>query len=143
MEIGIIRGSLKKRRRGIATILDQWLLLSWTLLVASFLYWGSARFTSGLSISHAAIVTFIAIYTLRPVAKIANRLAAWAFQTLSEVEGSKVVFQFTSGDKKRIAELERDNRKQGRKFMAASAWNLALNVVAGIIYAYLFTRGSP
>jgi len=134
---------LKKRRNGIATILDQWFLLSWSLLVASFLYWGSSNLIADPSIVHAAIATFLAIYTLRPIGKISNKLAGWAFKTLSEVEGSKVVFRFTSGDKKRIDELERDNKKQGRKFVVASVWNLGLNVLAGLVYAYFFTKGSP
>lgn len=132
---------LKKRRNGIATILDQWLVLSWTLLVVSFLYWGSTHLVPNPSIAQGVIATFLAVYTLRPIARISHRLAGWAFRTLSEVEGSKVVFRFTSGDKKRIDELEKENEKQGRKFIVATLWNLGLNVLAGIIYAYLFTKG--
>lgn len=135
---------LKKRRNGIATILDQWFILSWALLVASFLYWGSARLlSSSPTVTQGAIATFLAIYSLRPVAKISHRLAVWAFKTLSDVEGSKVVFCFTSGDKKRIHEQERENRKQGGKFVVASLWNLGLNIVAAVIYAYFFTSVSP
>lgn len=133
---------LKKRRNGIATILDQWFLLSWALLVASFLYWGSAHLLKSPTVAHGAIAAFLAIYSLRPAGKISHRLAAWAFKTLSEVEGSKVVFRFTSGDKKRIDAQERDNRKQGGKFVVASLWNLGLNILAGVIYAYFFTSGS-
>lgn len=133
---------LKKRRNGIATILDQWLLLSWALLAASFLYWGSIHLITP-SIAHGAIAVFLAVYSLRPIGKIANRLAGWTFKTLSELEGSKVVFSFTSGDKKRIHELESENLKQGRKFVVASLWNLGLNVLAGIIYSYLFSQASP
>jgi len=133
---------LKKRRNGIATILDQWLLLSWAILVASFLYWASTKFTDS-SIAHGAIATFLAIYSLRPISKIASRLAGWTFKTLSDLEGSKVVFSFTSGDKKRIHELESSNSKQGFKFIIAGLWNVGLNVLAGVIYAYLFSQATP
>jgi hypothetical protein len=134
---------LKKRRNGIATIFDQWLLLSWTLLVSSFLYWSSTHLVVNPTVTLGAVATFIAIYTLRPMGKISHRLGAWVFKTLAEVEGSKVVFRFTSGDKKRIDELERDNEKQGRKFIAASLWNIGLNVISSILYAYLFSKGKP
>ncbi|WP_150410032.1 hypothetical protein [Xanthomonas sontii] len=132
---------LKKRKSGIAAILDQWFLLSWVLLVVSFFYWGSKQILSAPTVAEGAIATIIGIYTLNPIAKISQRLGAWVFRTLAEVEGSKVVFSFTSGDKKRIDELEAENQKQGRKFIAASLWNITLNVVAGVIYAYLFSKG--
>lgn len=132
----------KKRRNGIGIILEQWLLLSWALVVASFMYWGSTHLLPNATVAHGAIAVFIAIYSLRPMGKVCHRLAAWAFRTLAEVEGSKVVFRFTSGDKKRIDEQEQDNRKQGKKFVVASMWNLGLNVLAGIIYAYFFASGN-
>ena len=133
---------LKNRKNGIAAILSHSLIFSWVLLVASFLLWGSTHVVKNPSVSQAAIATFIAIYTLRPFSYFSTKAAGWAFTALSDIEDSKIVFNFTSGDKKKISEQEQDNSKQGRKFFIASLWNIGLNVVAGIIYAYLFSQSS-
>lgn len=131
---------LKKHRSGIATIFDQWLILSWAVLIASIMLWTFQHLISNQTIASGAILTFLAIYTLSPIRKISNRLGAWVFHTLANVEGSKVVFCFTSGDKKRAAELEDTNRKQGIKFIRASAWNIAINLISAVIYAILFVH---
>ncbi len=88
------------------------------------------------------IAVFLAIYSLRPVSRFSGLLVNRVYKAISELEGSRVVFEFTSGDKKRIAQQKKDNAKQGRKFIAASSWNVILNVVATIIYAWLFTKGN-
>lgn len=129
----------KKRRQGIAEIFDQWFVLSCVLLVAAFLFWASGAFYGGRpSITVAAVAIFLSVYSLRPISRLSNRFASRIFKSLADLEGSRVAFEFTSGDKRRLDKLEKDNSKQGRKFMWASLWNLALNIIAAIIYATVF-----
>lgn len=134
---------LKKNKNIVATVLDQWLLFSWAMLVASFFYWKSnTQYSGAPPLGISLIAVFLAIYSLRPVSRFSGLLVNRVYKAISELEGSRVVFEFTSGDKKRIAQQKKDNAKQGRKFIAASSWNVILNVVATIIYAWLFTKGN-
>lgn len=134
----------KKRRQGLAEIFDQWFILSWALLVSALLFWGSKAFFAGApSLTIVGIAVFLAVYSLRPVTRVATRLARRVFRTLADLEGSRVVFQFTSGDKKRIDRLERENQKQGRTFLWTSIWNIGLNVLAAIIYTAVFVSSAP
>lgn len=132
----------KKRRQGLAEILDHWLVLSWTLVVASAMIFSAGRwFPDGVATHIAAAACFLAVYSLGPARRIARSMAARVFNALRGIEGSRVVFDFTSGDRKRIQELEQENTKQGRRFLRSAAWNVALNLLASGIYAYLFTKG--
>jgi len=130
----------KQRRQVVAEIFDHWLLLSWVLVLSSAMYWVSETFFSGSPRADIALIaTFFAVYTLRPIARLANKMAGRVFKSLASLEGSRVVFEFTSGDKRRISHLERDNKRQGRKFVYASAWTIGLNLLAAVLYTYLFT----
>lgn len=134
---------LKKRRLAIAEILDHWLVLSWALVAASFIFYGAGRwYPTGMPTHIAAVACFLAIYSLSPAKRVARGTAARVFNALRDIEGSRVVFDFTSGDRKRIAELQQENSKQGQKFLANAILNILLNIVAGGIYAYLFTKGA-
>lgn len=133
----------KKRRQVLAEILDHWLVLSWALVVASVMFYCSGRwYPTGVPTHVAAVACFLAIYSLGPARRVARGPAARVFNALRDIEGSRVVFDFTSGDRKRIAELQQENSKQGQRFLANSAWNILLNLVAGLIYAYLFAKGT-
>ncbi|MCI1123282.1 hypothetical protein [Stenotrophomonas maltophilia] len=130
---------VKQYRNGIATFVDQWLLLSWALLVASLLYWGFGAEKIPATVAAGAIATLLAIYSLSPAAKLSHKLASKVYATLSAVEGRKVVFNFTAGDRKHAAETEDENKRQGWKFVRMVTLNIALNIVATIIYTVLFT----
>jgi hypothetical protein len=133
----------KKRRQGLAEILDHWLVLSWALVVVSVMVYAAGRwYPAGVSTHVAAAACFFAIYSLGPARRVARGTAARVFNALRDIEGSRVVFDFTSGDRKRIAELQQENSKQGQRFLANAAWNILLNLVAGGIFAYLFTKGA-
>lgn len=107
----------KSRRRLVAEIFDHWFMLSWVLILTSLSLWAAQKYYSLLVPIHiVGIALFIAVYSLRPIARIANIMATGIFNTLKELEGSKVLFEFTSGDKKRIAELTNENKQQGKKF---------------------------
>lgn len=132
---------LKKKRQIIAFIMDNWLLLSWALLVAAFLLWANQHLYKGQTPIHIlGVAVFLSIYSLRPIARMTHATASWLYNTLKELEGSRVVFEFTSGDRKKIAELKGENRKQGRKFFWNSFWAILLNIVAAVIYTVLFTK---
>lgn len=130
----------KKKRQLIALLFDHWCTLSWALLISSVaLYYSSSSENVQLSLPVIGVGVFLAVYSLRPINRIAHALAARIFKSLAQIEGSRVVFEFTSGDKKKISELEARNKTQGRKFLWASGWNLLLNVAAAIVYAYFFS----
>lgn len=133
--------SLKKKRQIIAELFDHWLMFSWALLLASAMYYCALKFYPGGTPSHiAAIATFLAIYSLNPARLVARPMAAKIFSALGEIEGSRVVFDFTSGDKKYISELQQKNSAQGKKFLGSAAINIILNLSASGIYTYLFTQ---
>jgi hypothetical protein len=134
---------LKKRRQTVAEVFDHWLLLSWALLLSSVMLWLSQMHYAGappLDVTAAAI--FFAVYTLRPASRVTNRMASRVFKTLANLEGSRVVFEFTSGDKKRIVQLEKDNKRQGHRFVYESLWNIAMNLAATALYTYLFVKSA-
>jgi hypothetical protein len=134
----------KKHRQFVAELFDHWLLLSWALLIGSFLFWAGSQWYGGNPPLHVMVVSvFFAIYSLRPMARLSHVLASRIYKALMELEGSRVVFEFTSGDRKRISELKRENRKQGQKFIWTSVWNLALNILAAVAYAVLFAKSFP
>ena len=130
---------IKKNRNWIALLLDQWTLFTWSLVVGAVAYYFAHKIYAGnppILISFLAL--FFGIYSLRPASKASGLLVNRIYKAISEIEGSKVVFKLTAGDKKKIAEQRTENSKQGRKFVAASAWNIILNILATIICMYLF-----
>ena len=134
----------KKRRNTVALLFDQWLVFSWAVLLAALGIWANSKYYGGnVPIGNAAVLLFLGMYSLRPIRRISHYFASRTFRALAELEGSRVVFEFTSGDKKRISKLEADNKKQGKAFVRSSLWNVGLNLVAAIIYGYLFVSAHP
>lgn len=132
----------KKRRQYVAELLDNWLMLSWSLLIAAGMFYGARRqFPDGTPSHIAAIAAFLGVYSLTPARFIARYVAGWVFDALRGIEGNRVVFEFTSGDKKRISELKQINRKQGMKFVVSAIANIVINLIASAIYTYLFVKG--
>jgi hypothetical protein len=127
----------KNKKQYVAEFFEQWFVFSWSLLLASILYFSSQKVFSGNpSFVVVGIAVFLAIYSLRPASRVANHLAKKIFRSLSALEGSRVAFSFTSGDKRRIAKLEEENEKKGNSFMWMSAWNILLNIAATSICVY-------
>lgn len=135
--------SLKQHRNVLCLFLDQWLQLSWALLVASILFW---KFVSGYAgappLGLGLMAVFLAVYSMRPISRFAGLLVNRVYKSIAELDGSNVVFEITSGDKKRIAQLKQDNKKKGGKFLRESIFNIALNIFAAVIYAWFFTKAS-
>lgn len=133
---------IKKKKSLVVVFFDQWLIFSWAMLVSSFLYWKFSDYYSGNPpVGLSIIVLFISIYSLRPASRISGILVGRVYKAISEMEGSRVVFEFTSGDRKRISQQKKDNRKNGVRFILASSWNVALNIIATIICAYFVSKG--
>lgn len=133
----------KQRRQTVAELLDHWFVLSWALLLSSFFLFAANRWYQNVVPVHIGMVScFLALFSLRPISRLARVIAGKVFDALKNLEGSRVVFEFTSGDKKRIAELRDENAKQGRSFVGAAMWNIVLNFVASGLYAYFFSSAS-
>lgn len=134
---------LKKRRNGLAVLTEQWLMFSWAMLVASFFYWRvSVDYSGTPPLGIGLIATFLAVYSLRPAGRVAGALVNRAYKAISELDGSSVVFEITSGDRKRIAQRKAENRKKGQRFIRESSINILLNILATLLYAWLFAKGA-
>ncbi|EPC02377.1 hypothetical protein L861_15180 [Litchfieldella anticariensis FP35 = DSM 16096] len=83
----------KNRRNIVASLFDQWLVLSWAILAAAFGIWADNKYYGGnVSIGDAAVWLFLAVYSLRPISRISHQLASRTYKALAELEGSRVVF---------------------------------------------------
>ena len=91
-----------------------------------------------MNIEVTAIWLFLGLYGFTPISKIANVLASKVYGALDNINGKKVVFDFTSGDKKQNAEAIDLNKKHGKLFIRQTVWSLVLNVLAGIAATYLY-----
>jgi len=133
--------ALKKHRNVLASLVDQWMQFSWALIVASILlWWSTAYHEANPPLGPALAAVFLAVFSLRPAGRMASILVTRAYKAIAEVDGSRVVFEFTTGDKKKIHAQKNENRAKGRKFIVASAWNIGLNVVAALLYTWLFSK---
>lgn len=132
---------LKKRRHFVAEAFDHWTLFSWVLFLSSLFNWYTNRQLGGeIPNNLIVLMIFIGIYTLRPVSRVAHILAQRIYTSLSNLEGSKVLFEFTSGDKKHISELQNENKAHGKKFIFKSIWNIAINLISTALAIYLFGK---
>jgi len=129
----------KKQKQLISEILDHWLMMSSTFLLASIAYLIAVKhFSKNVPVHIACISLFVAFSLLRPSASIARKLASKLYGKLQDLDGTKVLFEFTSGDVKRLSEIERKNRKRGKDFLWGAIWNIILNIVAAVIYTTIF-----
>lgn len=132
---------LKQRRKLIAQGFDMVLLFSWVLAISAASLWASRHYFDNAVPNHlAALGCFLGIYSLRIVSRIANTMAGLVFNALKALDGSRVVFEFTSGDRKQITEQQSENRRHSRRFMVTSGWNILLNLAATAIWVYCFNQ---
>ncbi|UJX28258.1 hypothetical protein [Vibrio parahaemolyticus] len=132
----------KKRRQSIATCCHHSFIFMYSLLwTASFLWFDSYKYPEiGMPATSIAIWMFFGLYGFTPVGKIGHHLASKVYSALDEINGKKVVFNITSGDKKSNAEAIDLNKQHGKLFLRQTAWTLFLNVVAGLIATYLYVN---
>lgn len=129
----------KKNRQKVAEFIHHLFPLMFCVVWISGYVWAIENKLEGeASIEFSSIWIFLGLYLFAPAGKIGHTFAKRVFSSLKSLDGNKVSFEFTSGDKKKNSELVDKNRKQGRKFLRKSLLSLALNVVAGLIATYLY-----
>lgn len=129
----------KKRRQRIAEFIHHSVPFMFSIFWISLFLWLVQNKSDGvIGVEYVAVWVFFGVYVLSPAHKVGHMLASRIYADLDEMEGSRVVFEFTSGDRKKISEITSENGKQGRKFIRKTLWSLALNVVAGVVATYLY-----
>lgn len=129
----------KKKRNIVAMLVHHSLALMFSVLwLAIYLWLDTNKYSGAITLQVSAMWIFGGVYLISPINKLGHIFASRVYSELSDLEGSKVVFQFTSGDKKRMAELTNDNRKKGRSFIKESLWSFFLNFGAGLLATYLY-----
>lgn len=131
----------KKKRNGIAIFTHYSLPFMFSLLWASaYIWYYSSLADIGEVIKFSAVWIFFGVYLTQPIGKIGHLLASSVYGRLDEISGNRVAFNFTSGDKKRNAELISQNNLLGKRFLIQTCWAMLLNVVAGVVATYLYTH---
>jgi hypothetical protein len=129
----------KKKKQTIAELVHHSLPFSSTMIFVALIYWLNAnRYDGHIPLHIMGVTLMFGLYSLSPVNRLGHIFASRVFESLSKLEGSKVVFEFTSGDKKRISELQQENVKRGKKFIRECVVAIALNLFASVIYGWLF-----
>lgn len=129
----------KKRRQSLAELTQHSVTLMYAILwVSSFLWVNTNHFSNNMDIEITAIWLFLGLYGFTPISKISHFFASKVYGALDNINGKKVVFDFTSGDKKKNAEAIDANKKHGQLFIRQTVWSLLLNVVAGLAATYLY-----
>ncbi|MBD1583346.1 hypothetical protein [Pseudoalteromonas sp. S16_S37] len=129
----------KLRKNIVAMLIHHSFALMFSLVwVTAYLWLDTNKFSGNITLQASALWIFIGIYMLTPVTKFGHIIASRVYSELSELEGSRVVFQFTSGDKKKLSELANYNKKKGRSFAMKSLFAFLINILAGICSTYLY-----
>ncbi|WP_233078305.1 hypothetical protein [Rheinheimera soli] len=129
----------KKRRQTIAELIHHAVIFMYaTLWVSSFLWVNTNLYGGTMAMHVIAIWLFLGLYAFTPTGKIGHLMASKVYGALDNINGKKVVFNFTSGDKKRNAESIDINKQHGKNFLKQSGWSLVLNIFAGVIASYLY-----
>ncbi|MBV7261035.1 hypothetical protein KCG43_03225 [Photobacterium sp. WH24] len=129
----------KKRRQTLAELTHHSVIFMYAMLwVSSFLWVNTNIYSASMPMHVMAIWLFLGLYAFNPIGKIGHILASKVYGALDNINGKKVVFNFTSGDKKLNAESIDRNKQHGKLFLKQTGWSLALNIVAGVIASYLY-----
>lgn len=130
---------LKKKRQRIAEIIHHSFSLIFALLwISLFLWLITNKYNGHISIEIASIWIFLGLYLMTPIHKIGHILASQLYEKLENIEGNKVVFEFTSGDKKKIADMQNNNSEEGKKFFIETVKTLVIEIILLGIGAFFF-----
>jgi hypothetical protein len=132
---------LKQHRNLIGNLILDLTSLMYAVIWISFLLWSNTNWYQGnqpVEIMFAWLFFGIALFSI--ARKIGDRLARAVFNALKELDGSRVVFSFTTGDKKQSAEALQRNRQSGKKFVIKTLGALTVNIAGGIIAALLYSN---
>jgi hypothetical protein len=132
----------KKYRSGIARFFHHWIFLSQALLLVGGLFFlkDIALFQTDVLIYTAAYLIFSMYYISWPSGRVAQFLGSYIFERLSNIEGSRVVFDFTQGDKKHSSERFQENQRKGKISLCIIVGQIFINLISS--YAFLLmTKG--
>lgn len=130
----------KKQRNRIAMVIHYSFPMMLTFVWLGLYFWSFSGEGGSSLILHSFAWLFGGIFLLQPFGKIGHSIASKTFAQLGEIAGNRVVFSFTSGDRRRNSEIMQRNQRQGRRFLVGTGWALFMNVVAGVIASYLYTN---
>lgn len=131
----------KKRRQRLAELTHHSVPFMYALLwVSSFLWVNTNNYSGAMATPVIAIWLFLGLYGFTPIGKLGHILASRVYSALDDISGKKVVFSFTTGDKKVNAESIDVNKKHGKLFIKQTIWTLALNIIAGVVASYLYVN---
>ncbi|MBY8222011.1 hypothetical protein KW523_04520 [Vibrio fluvialis] len=130
----------KKKRQKIAEITHHSFIFMYALLWFTAFLWSNSNIypDSGMPNFNIAVWLFFGLYGFTPIGKIGHSLGSKVYGALDDINGKKVVFNITSGDKKHNSESIDSNIKHGRRFLLKTAFALVINVISGIISTYLY-----
>jgi hypothetical protein len=129
----------KKRRQILAEVTHHSVVFMYALLwISSFLWVNTNQYSNSMTIEVIAIWLFLGLYGFTPLGRVGHAMASRVYGALDNINGKKVVFSFTSGDKKLNAESIDMNKNHGKAFIKQTVWSLLLNVVAGVAATYLY-----
>ena len=129
----------KKYKAGIARFFHHWMYLSQALLLISglFFYQSFAFFDAGNLLHVAYYLIFAMYYLVWPASRVCDFFGSMIFDMLSNIEGSRVVFDFTDGDKKHAAERFQENQRKGKISFGAIVLQILLNVLSNGLFLLL------
>ena len=129
----------KKNRQFIALLTHHSTTFLYILLwVSSFLWANEHLYNNSLDNKNMALWLFIGIYGISIAGKLGFILASKGYTKLEKINGKKVVFEFTSGDKKSNAESIDKNKQHGKEFIKQSLISLTLSIIGGVIVTLFF-----
>ncbi|KAB7702107.1 hypothetical protein GBN33_03130 [Plesiomonas shigelloides] len=131
----------KQRRQGVAEVIHNLFPLMYSILWITALLWINKNEYSGkISMEYLSIWIFSGFLFLTYSNRLGLNCAKKTFASLKALDGHKVAFEFTSGDKKKNAELLQRNKAQGWKFVKEVSLSMILNIIAGLIATYLYVH---
>lgn len=129
----------KNKRQKIAEITHHSIMFMYAMLwIASFLWANTNIYKNNISIEIIAIWLFIGLYGFTPIGRFGHIFASKIYRALDKINGKKVVFNFTSGDKKANSEIENKNKQHGKLFLKQTSWSILINVFSGLLATYLY-----
>lgn len=132
---------LKKMKHGIAIFVHNLLPLIFLIVCLSGIFWFEKKYSpDDIPNTYIAIWLFISISFLNPISKFGRYIATHLYINLSEFEGSKAVFNITTGDNRKINSMKKENEKIGFKFFKKSLWAIVINVIGGLIVTYFLVN---
>lgn len=129
----------KKKKQRVAALIHYSMPVAVTLASVAYILWyGASLEPDVMSLHHFGAVLLVGLFLVLMSDRVGHYFAARIYRALSKLEGSKVLFEFTAGDRKRKGLLVEQNRKQGRRFVRRLCEGVLVN---GIFYGVAIVFG--